>query len=214
MNELNKQSNWYDKTWLVIILCVVIFPIGLYALWQNSMIPKGWKILITIIISLIVLSKINNKFIENSVVADNPIVSSSDTVQLTQVQIDSIAEVNRQSEIEKRKTQTITAASLIQNYSENEVRADENFKNKYFFVEGTIHGIKKGLSDDIYITLNSSLLTIYVRCYFNDKYIAAKLEEGMYVTFYGRCDGYFLGVDMKDCRLVDNLEDIEKKTRP
>lgn len=58
----NSNSNaWYDKTWLVIILCVIFFPIGLYALWKNSSISKGWKIVITSIIALILISNLRDK---------------------------------------------------------------------------------------------------------------------------------------------------------
>lgn len=58
----NSNSNaWYEKTWLVIILCIIFFPIGLYALWKNSSISKGWKIVITSIISLIIISNLRDK---------------------------------------------------------------------------------------------------------------------------------------------------------
>lgn len=59
----SEEKRWYDKTWLVAILCIIFFPVGLYALWKNSSISKGWKTGITILISLIVLANIssNNK---------------------------------------------------------------------------------------------------------------------------------------------------------
>jgi len=44
------QLKWYDKTWLVVLLCIFFFPVGLYALWQNSSIRRGWKIVVTILI--------------------------------------------------------------------------------------------------------------------------------------------------------------------
>ena len=210
MSEFTK-SNWYDKMWLVVILCIIIFPIGLYALWKNTIIPPGWKILGTIIISIIVFNQINNVFTDSPVSVDNSTTSGLAVAPLTQFQIDSLAEVEQQAEIEERKNNTITAVSLMANYTENQLRADEKFRGKYFFVEGTIHEIKKGLSDEIYVTLNSGELIMYVRCYFNDKNIAMNLEKGMNVTFYGKCDGFYLGVDMKDCRLVANWEDIEKE---
>jgi hypothetical protein len=47
-----KQNNWYNKTWLVLLLCFVFFPIGLFALWINSSISKVWKIVITILVIL------------------------------------------------------------------------------------------------------------------------------------------------------------------
>jgi hypothetical protein len=60
----NNNSNsiaWYEKTWLVVLLCVIFFPIGLYALWKNSSISKGWKIGVTIFIALVVYVNIVGK---------------------------------------------------------------------------------------------------------------------------------------------------------
>jgi len=62
MEQNNNTSNaWYEKTWLVILLCVIFFPVGLYALWKNSTIGKGWKIGVTAIIALIVIANIGDK---------------------------------------------------------------------------------------------------------------------------------------------------------
>lgn len=54
-----KNDNWYEKTWLVIVLCIVFFPLGLYALWKNSSIGKTWKIVITVLIAIVVISKLS-----------------------------------------------------------------------------------------------------------------------------------------------------------
>jgi hypothetical protein len=58
----NANSNaWYNKTWLVVILCIIFFPVGLYGLWKNSKISKGWKISVTILFVLIVIANIGDK---------------------------------------------------------------------------------------------------------------------------------------------------------
>jgi hypothetical protein len=54
------SSAWYEKNWLVVISCVVFFPVGLYALWKNSSISKSWKIGVTVLITLIVISNLGN----------------------------------------------------------------------------------------------------------------------------------------------------------
>jgi len=62
MENNNSNSNaWYEKTWLVVILCIIFFPVGLYALWKNSSISKGWKIGVTAIIALIVIANLGDK---------------------------------------------------------------------------------------------------------------------------------------------------------
>ena len=52
---LKKESKWYDKKALVIILLIIFFPVGLYALWKNnkfSMISKG---IITAVIAILLI---------------------------------------------------------------------------------------------------------------------------------------------------------------
>ncbi|QPH39784.1 hypothetical protein [Pedobacter endophyticus] len=46
---------------MVVILCIIFFPVGLYALWKNSSISKGWKIGVTVIIALIVIVNLGGK---------------------------------------------------------------------------------------------------------------------------------------------------------
>ncbi|MES2650629.1 MAG: hypothetical protein V4663_02760 [Bacteroidota bacterium] len=85
MNNNINPDKWYEKTWLVIILCVVFFPIGLYALWNNSSISKGWKVAITVIIIAIVIGNLGDKAKDNEpfVAAILPIntLETNDTVE-------------------------------------------------------------------------------------------------------------------------------------
>ena len=58
MESPTQQTKWYDKTWLVIVLCIFFFPVGLYALWKNASISKGWKIGVTAVLALLVLAQL------------------------------------------------------------------------------------------------------------------------------------------------------------
>ncbi len=49
-------KGWYQSKVLVHILLVVLFPVGLYALWKNTKIAKWWKIVATIIVAAVVLN--------------------------------------------------------------------------------------------------------------------------------------------------------------
>jgi hypothetical protein len=58
--EQTNTSAWYEKTSLVIILCIIFFPVGLYALWKNSRIAKGWKIGVTALFAIILLASLTD----------------------------------------------------------------------------------------------------------------------------------------------------------
>lgn len=76
MDNSTTQSKWYDKTWLVIVLCIIFFPVGLYALWKNQSISKGWKIGVTVVITLAVFANISNN--KNSTNSSSSTESSSE----------------------------------------------------------------------------------------------------------------------------------------
>ena len=81
MDNSTTQSKWYDKTWLVILLCIVFFPVGLYALWKNQSISKGWKIGVTVVIALIVLAQLGKDDKGGSSTADNSSSSSNEQTE-------------------------------------------------------------------------------------------------------------------------------------
>ena len=115
-------------------------------------------------------------------------------------------ELKKQREIDERKKSTISSKQLYSAYDANEVNADQNFKDKSFYVTGTVEEIKKDFMGDIYVTLETGELYSFVHCYFDDENTAAKLNKGQKVTFKGICKGMVMtSVTMKDCKLVDNI---------
>ena len=117
----NQTKKWYDNKFVVHLLLVIFFPVGLYALWKTDTIAKWWKITATVLIGLIVIANIGNtdKGTTTEVVTD-----SKETVkELTQAQKDSIASVERANLLEERKNGTISASNLVASYVENEVAA-------------------------------------------------------------------------------------------
>lgn len=88
-NSFSKNSttndSWYEKTWLVGLLCVLFFPVGLYALWKNSSIAKGWKIGVTIIIALIVITNLGDKKVKTNNVNSSAISSENTSETKTEV---------------------------------------------------------------------------------------------------------------------------------
>ncbi|MDD2797015.1 MAG: hypothetical protein PHV20_00325 [Bacteroidales bacterium] len=55
MNDLNKKDlipvkKWYKRIWLVIILCILVYPLGIYGLWKTGSMKTFWKVVIAIVL--------------------------------------------------------------------------------------------------------------------------------------------------------------------
>lgn len=79
------EKPWYEKTGLVIFLCIIFFPVGLYALWKNSTISKFWKFGITGLIAVIIIAncgddKKNDKATSESEKIANETETKKDTL--------------------------------------------------------------------------------------------------------------------------------------
>ena len=151
---------------------------------------------------------------------DNNLSSSSDNSNvietkedekppLTQQQVDSIAQVEKLAKYEERKSQTIQAKALYNAYQANGVSADNNFKDKNFYVEGIVGDISKDILNDIYVTLKTGDIIGSIQCYIDDANVAANLQKGQRITVFGECNGLMMNVLMKDCKVVENLSDLK-----
>jgi hypothetical protein len=41
---IEEKEKWYNKKLMVIILCLTIFPLGIYGLWKSTILPKSFKV--------------------------------------------------------------------------------------------------------------------------------------------------------------------------
>lgn len=56
VNEQKTQGQrWYDKTWVVVVLLILFFPVGLYATWKNTRYKTRTKAIITGVVCLALL---------------------------------------------------------------------------------------------------------------------------------------------------------------
>jgi hypothetical protein len=51
-----QKALWYDNNFIVIILLIIFFPIGLYGLWKNKKISKNVKIIVSIFFGLLIIT--------------------------------------------------------------------------------------------------------------------------------------------------------------
>lgn len=47
-----QKKKWYQKTWVIILLLIFVFPVGLFLMWKYK---KNWKILVKLAITVIIL---------------------------------------------------------------------------------------------------------------------------------------------------------------
>ena len=63
------NSKWYESKWLVILLLIVFFPVGLYVLWRKSQFSTKTKVILTavVVMSLLALSQSEDGQIKKTV---------------------------------------------------------------------------------------------------------------------------------------------------
>lgn len=125
---------------------------------------------------------------------------------LTQAQKDSVKIVDRQNS-------TILAPYLLKAYDQNEIKADNDFTDKTFHVEGIVEDIGRDIMGGVYITLNTGDELRQIQCFIIDKYSqdVANIVKGQSITIIGKCSGLMMNVLMNNCRIVENLEDMKKR---
>lgn len=199
-NSTNTQK-WYDKTWLVVLLCIIFFPVGLYALWKNQSISKGWKIGVTALIAIIVIANIAGED-ETSTSS-----TSSDTASSTSTKSESKPknESNwRYSEdVDEMDNTKRTLASLV---SDNSIKFDFPYGNSDFKLN-----IRewKGKTD-IYLTCTKCQFIAGVmgektyRMKFDDE---APIDVSASHSTSGSHDVVFLG---SESRIISKLKTAEK----
>jgi hypothetical protein len=98
----------------------------------------------------------------------------------------------------------VDAATILKDYEENEVAADNKYKDKVVEITGVVDSIGKDILDDIYVTIGTGaqfelpLVQCFVAKGLEDG--AAKLQKGQKLTVTGRVDGVLMNVLVKDCR--------------
>lgn len=109
----------------------------------------------------------------------------------------------------KDETYAISALDLVYSYSENEVAADSDFKNRWAIVSGTVERVGRDLRDDPYVRLQSPRGEFRSVQAFVDREKESqllKLSNGDKISLYGQCVGLFGNVLFKSCILVPYAE--------
>lgn len=122
--------------------------------------------------------------------------------------VDSVPMNSDKKEVKKEEKKIeyikVSAKDLINNYEDNELKADSMYKDKHLEITGTVDSIDKILGS-ISVTLGTGkdFEVTQISCYFDDKYEAdvAELKKDSEVIITGLCEGKGWNVDIKDCEI-------------
>lgn len=97
----------------------------------------------------------------------------------------------------------IKAADLVKAYKENELAADDKFKDKKLQVTGRVQNIADTLGSLTVSLTGQSFVTVMCRLSADSKDAAKKLKTGQTVTIIGTGDGMTGGfyVGLQDCTI-------------
>lgn len=93
---------------------------------------------------------------------------------------------------------------MLEEYKNNEVRADEAFKDQSVRVKGHVWEVKKGLFDEVFVTVSPSKRwqLPMVACFVADADAARPFNKGDAVVAEGRVDGLLINVLVRECTLT------------
>ncbi|MDO6432992.1 hypothetical protein Q4E93_20455 [Flavitalea sp. BT771] len=102
---------------------------------------------------------------------------------------DTSANSNTQSTASSAQAIQVTATEYDKKYHDNEVAADNLFKDKKVAITGTVESINKDILDDVYVQLTGGEVSMGVQCHLTDGQKAATLKKGAEITIVGTGGG-------------------------
>jgi hypothetical protein len=203
---------WYDRTWLVVVLCIFLFPVGLYALWKSNVIGQTGKLIGTAVVVGVVALNWTRSDADSS----KSLTTANASTEAPAPKEPTAAEKKAAalSAIKEQEDQTVGAPSLLSLYKENEVRADKDFKGKTFYVEGTVEKIGKDIMNNAYVMLKGDEYGILgVQCILEDEAAAADLNKGEHIAIRGKCNGLMMNVLMGDASVVPTVASLKQQAK-
>ena len=100
----------------------------------------------------------------------------------------------------------VTAGQLINDYANNQVAADDKYKNQNLEISGVVQSVNTGLINDPYVVIAPNTQTFNaIECSFNSdqEQSFAALNAGQSVTMEGIGNGYMISsVMVNNCSLI------------
>jgi hypothetical protein len=102
------------------------------------------------------------------------------------------------------EVQLVAIKDLLGTYKDK-ARGDNTYKGKRIEITGCVSDVKKGLGDEIYVTVGTGQAFEFpvVQCFISkgQESKAASLSKGKQITVRGQVDGLLMNVLLKDCEI-------------
>ncbi len=107
------------------------------------------------------------------------------------------------SAVQKEEVIEVNIRELLSSYENNEIGADNKYKNKIIQVTGTISSVKKDIMNNFYVTLGTGAVFEIpeVQAFFDDSMgdQLGNLGKGNKLTVVCRVEGLMMNVLARDC---------------
>lgn len=101
---------------------------------------------------------------------------------------------------ENAKAITVTATTLMDDYSKSEQEANKKYIGKVLAVKGEVRDVTKNQEGQLVVTLKTSDPMNSINCTLDQR--DAVINAGTSITLKGLCTGYMMDVYLKSCTVV------------
>lgn len=202
----------YEKTWFIIVMLIVFFPVGLFLMWKFSTWNKVVKIIISVFFGLVIISSLFGGSSDDKKPADDKQSTQQEQqVDQTEPEKEDKQEAKEEPKEEKEEETIeyteVTVDELYDALEENALKASDTYKDGYYAVTGELKNIDasgKYISiGEMYDEYSLHSMNCYIKSDEQQKRIM-ELSKGDTITVRGKIKdvgellGYSLDIDSID----------------
>jgi len=196
---------WYQSSVIIAASLFCCWPVGLILLWTSKTISTTTKLVGTAVFGLLGIIGAAS-FFGSAAARSHATSAAGASPYPTGAAAQRRAETATPEPAEQARA--IPLKTLLSEYKDNEVRADQQFKDQLISTTGKVGDIKKDIMNHIYVIVGTGAMFEIptVQCFPSDgqEGKAAALSKGDTVTVEGRVSGLMMNVLVKDCQIVSS----------
>lgn len=183
------------------------YPQGHYGPPPQQAQKQGGGALKTVLIVLATLFGVGALGVVGCVLCVGGTVAGAGAAAEKGAQIREKEEQQRIAVVKTAEAKTVALSTLLDDYKDNEVRADELYKGAFVTTTGKVGDVKKDIMDNMFVTVGTGkrFEIPEVQCTLtpDNKSKAANLSKGDSVTVKGKVSGLMMNVQLEDCMIVE-----------